>query len=43
MRDEVTREVRLATRRDESLAETQATLDQLQEMLDHPPLRMQTC
>jgi hypothetical protein len=39
MRDEVKHEARLATRRDESLAEIQAALDQLQEMLDHPPAK----
>jgi len=38
-RDEAGHEARLAVRHDESLAEMRAALDQLQEMLDHPPAK----
>ncbi len=39
MRDEVEHEARLITSRNESLAEMRAALDQLQAMLDHPPVK----
>jgi len=39
MRDEAEHEARLSARRRESLVEMQAALDQLQEMLDHPPAK----
>ncbi len=39
MRDEAEHEARLVAARNESLAEMRAALDQLQEMLDHPPAK----
>lgn len=38
-RDEAEHETRLAVNYDESLVEMEAALDQLQEMLDHPPAK----